>query len=62
MRPIEFMTLTVLSFVALAGISQIAFVQSLVSQTGYSSATIFSGIGAILFFFYVLLAVFFVRS
>jgi hypothetical protein len=53
--------LLVVTIVALVGISQIPLVQDLVTASGYSQAEVFSGMGAILTFFYVLIAIFEVR-
>lgn len=61
MKPIAFFTLVILTVVALAGISQIPLVQDSVTATGFTPAEVFSGIAAILLFFYTLLAIFVVR-
>jgi hypothetical protein len=61
LRPITWITLVMVTIVALAGISQIPLVQDLVTASGYSNAEVFSGIGGILFFFYVVLAIFEVK-
>jgi hypothetical protein len=61
MKAFTWVTLLVLTVLALGGIFQIPLVQDLVTATGYSLAEVFSGMAAILVFFYVMLAIFAVR-
>lgn len=52
MSPMMFVTLTLITVVALAGMSQIQLVTDVMTATGYSAAEILSGIGSILMLFY----------
>lgn len=61
MKPITWITLVIVTVVALVGIWQIPLVTDLVTATGYSSTEVFSGIATIVIFFYFILAIFFVR-
>lgn len=61
MKPVTWFTLLMVTLVALAGISQIPLIQDLVTASGYSNAEVFSGLGTLIMFIYVVIAVFEVR-
>jgi len=61
MTPVVWFTLVIVTVIALVGMNQIPLVQDLVTATGYSSAEVFSGMGAILMVFYVIIGIFWVR-
>lgn len=61
MTPLAFVTLCLITFVALAGMSQVPLLQDSITASGFSSTEVFSGLGVILFLFYAVLAVFTVR-
>lgn len=61
MSPIAWFTLVILTIVALAGMSQVPLISDSVATSGFSSAEVFAGIGAVLMFFYVIIAIFEVR-
>lgn len=62
MKPQEFMALVVLSYVALAGMFQLSVMQTLATDTGFTSDQIFGLIATILLFFYVLIGIFALRT
>lgn len=62
MSPIAFVTLCIVTFVALVGMFQITLVQDLITAAGYSTGEVFSGIATILTIFYFVLAIFTVRT
>lgn len=62
MTPVVWFTLVVVTIIGLVALDQVPLVVDLVTATGFSSAEVFSGIGAILMVFYVVIAIFWVRG
>ena len=62
MKPFEWVTLVLVTIVAVIAMFQIPLVQDTVTATGYASAEVESGIIGVLLVFYTVIAVFMVRS
>jgi hypothetical protein len=62
MKPFTWVTLVIITIIGLTGMSQIPLVQDLVTASGYSNTEVFAGMGSILTFFLVALAIFEVRD
>jgi uncharacterized membrane protein YhaH (DUF805 family) len=62
MKPFTWVTLVLVTIMALVAMFQIPLVQDTVTASGFSSAEVESGIAGVLLVFYSVLAVFEVRS